>query len=100
MGIDVVPFKAQNISLNSGVGLGGEIAYAQIIQARACKIEPSVEINPILLKPEKDRTHVVLLGKHIGTMDSMHYMFSQKFDLFEKIISSFKKLNAHDLIII
>jgi len=100
MGIDVVPFKAQNMSLNSGVGLGGEMAYAQIIQARACKIEPRVEMNPVLLKPEKDRTHVVLLGKHIGTMDSMHYMFSQKFDLFEKVISSFEKLNAHDLIII
>ncbi len=63
-GIDVVPFKAQNMSNNARVVDGGEIGTAQYLQALAAGLEPDVRMNPVLVKPEGDtRSQVVLLGR-------------------------------------
>ena len=63
-GIDVVPFKAQNMSNNARVVKGGEIGTAQYLQALAAGVEPDVLMNPVLVKPEgDDRSQVVILGK-------------------------------------
>ena len=63
-GVDVVPYKAQNMSNNARVVDGGEIGVAQWLQARAARVEPSVDMNPVLLKPEADtRSQVVVAGK-------------------------------------
>jgi adenosylcobyric acid synthase len=63
-GIDLAPFKAQNMSNNARVVAGGEIGTAQYLQALAAGIEPDVRMNPILIKPEGDnRSQVIVLGK-------------------------------------
>ncbi|HEY6420634.1 MAG TPA: cobyric acid synthase [Candidatus Binataceae bacterium] len=74
-GIRVAPFKAQNMALNSFVTSDGlEIGRAQAVQAEAAGIEPAVEMNPILLKPEPGmRSQVVVMGKSRGSMTWPEY---------------------------
>lgn len=63
-GLNVAPFKALNISLNSYVTKDGlEMGRAQVVQAEACKIEPNGLMNPVLLKPSGDSTQVIVNGK-------------------------------------
>lgn len=63
-GIDVAPFKAQNMLNNARVVAGGEIGTAQYLQALAAGVEPDVRMNPVLVKPEGDnRSQVIVLGK-------------------------------------
>ena len=60
-GLQVRPFKPQNMSNNAAVATGGEIGRAQALQARACGVAPTVHMNPVLLKPESEkigRAHV------------------------------------------
>jgi len=84
-GVHAAPFKAQNMSLNSTVTLGGhEIARAQALQAAAGGIEPDVLMNPVLLKPTGERTaQVVVRGAPVGVMraDEYHVFKPQLFDL-------------------
>src|SRR5215469_12331623 len=74
-GYRVAPFKAQNMALNAAVtSAGGEIGRAQAVQAEAAGIAPTVEMNPILLKPEgMMRSQVVILGRAAGSMTWTEY---------------------------
>ena len=73
--ISVAPFKPQNMALNSAVTYdGGEIGRAQALQAVACGIEPSVHMNPILLKPSSDTgAQVIVQGKALHNMEAKKY---------------------------
>ena len=74
-GVKVAPFKAQNMSLNSFVTAdGAEIGRAQVMQAAAAGIEPTADMNPVLLKPGSDRrSQVVVLGHPEAEADAMGY---------------------------
>src|SRR5256712_269117 len=73
-GYRVAPFKAQNMALNAAVADGGEIGRAQAVQAEAAGVEPSVDMNPILLKPESDhRSQVVVRGRPVASADWRAY---------------------------
>ena len=74
-GVKVAPFKAQNMSLNSFVTMdGAEIGRAQVMQAAAAGIEPTADMNPVLLKPGSDRrSQVVVLGHPETEADAMGY---------------------------
>ena len=62
-GLAVAPFKGQNMSVNARVVAGGEIGVAQWLQALAARAEPDVRMNPVLVKPERGGSQVVLLGR-------------------------------------
>ena len=103
LGYDVVPFKSQNMSLNSAPSIeGGEISRAQYLQAIACRKRPSVRFNPILLKPEGEmRSQVVFMGKPIGSVSARDYILSRKEELFRKAMAVLDDMKEkHDLVII
>nr|WP_041718094.1 cobyric acid synthase [Alkalilimnicola ehrlichii] len=74
-GVDVAPFKPQNMALNAAVtDDGGEIGRSQALQARACGLAPHTDMNPVLLKPESDRgAQVIVNGRAIGHRDAVGY---------------------------
>ncbi len=74
-GVRVAPFKPQNMALNSAVTAdGGEIGRAQALQAQAAGLEPVIDMNPILLKPNTDvGAQVIVHGHAIGTMQAAEY---------------------------
>ncbi|WP_048056479.1 cobyric acid synthase CobQ [Methanocaldococcus fervens] len=93
-GYKVAPFKSQNMSLNSRVAKeDGEIAIAQYTQSLACKVEPSIHFNPILLKPKGNFTsQVIVHGKPYKDMDYNEYRKNKDFFL-KKIKESLEILD-------
>jgi adenosylcobyric acid synthase len=71
----VVPFKPQNMALNSAVTAnGGEIGRAQAVQAQAARLAPHTDMNPVLLKPNSDTgAQVIIHGRAIGNMEALEY---------------------------
>src|SRR5271154_3532671 len=101
-GLRVAPFKSQNMALNSFVtSAGAEIGRAQAVQAEAAGIAPSVEMNPILLKPESDmRSQVVLMGRPAGSFTFSEY-HRRKPELIRTIADCLERLcAANDIIVI
>lgn len=100
--IPVAPFKSQNMALNSAVTAeGGEIGRAQAVQAEACFLPASIEMNPVLLKPNSDLgAQVILNGKAIGNMQATEYhQFKPK--LLEQVVLSHTALqNKYDAVIV
>ncbi|MFN3395563.1 MAG: cobyric acid synthase [Thermodesulfovibrionales bacterium] len=102
MGINIAPFKAQNMALNSFITRdGGEIGRAQALQAEAARIEPSIDMNPVLLKASGERgCQVIVHGKVFGHYEAKKY-YSLKESLWPYVKDSFDRLSEeYDLIII
>jgi adenosylcobyric acid synthase len=101
-GIRVAPFKAQNMSNNAGVTPdGGEIGRAQLLQAQAARVIPTVQMNPVLLKPEADSmSQVILLGKSQPQLKTIPWQERKK-HLWESVKSSLHLMKEdYDLIVI
>ncbi|MEJ2597282.1 MAG: cobyric acid synthase [Anaerolineales bacterium] len=100
-GVRVAPFKAQNMSNNAAVCPdGSEIGRAQAVQAAAAGVEPTAEMNPILIKPEGDsRSQVVAKGRAWKTLSAGEY-YQHKAELWEAITQALARLRSqYELII-
>ncbi len=101
-GLKAAPFKSQNMALNSFVAKdGGEMGRAQVFQAEAAGIEPTVDMNPILLKPTSDMgSQVIIHGKVYGNMKAKEYHRFKK-EAKKYVIESYKRLaEKYDVIVI
>ena len=101
-GVRIAPFKAQNMSLNSYVTAEGlEIGRAQATQAFAACIEPTVAMNPILLKPTSETgSQVVLRGRPVAELDAAAY-HARKPELLDAVLGCLAELRAeHDVVIL
>ena len=101
-GYSVAPFKSQNMALNSFITEEGlEMGRAQVMQAEAAGIAPSVRMNPILLKPQSDTgSQVIVNGQVRGVMSAQDY-FAMKHTLIPDIMDAYNSLAAeHDIIVI
>ena len=94
-GLKVLPFKPQNMSNNAAVTAdGGEIGRAQALQARACGVEPLVDMNPVLLKPQSEMgAQVIVQGRVRGSCDARTY-HALKPTLLPAVLASFARLRA------
>jgi adenosylcobyric acid synthase len=102
-GISVAPFKPQNMSNNAAACPdGGEIGRAQAMQARAAGLQPQVDFNPVLIKPQSDMSaQIVVHGKVLDTISARDYMTKQRGVLLQPVLQSFYRLAAqYDLILI
>ena len=90
----VVPFKAQNMALNSYVTKDGlEMGRAQVAQAEAAGLEPMVDMNPVLLKPTgNSRSQVILAGRSIGTMSAREYHAGYSLEAFDEVKAALARL--------
>jgi len=102
-GLDVAPFKPQNMSNNAAVCPdGGEIGRAQALQARAAGLALHTDMNPVLLKPQSDRTaQVVVHGRVLDTHSASDYMNHARGQLLDAVMQSFNHLaHRHELILV
>ncbi len=100
-GVQVAPFKAQNMALNSGATPDGrEMGRAQIVQAECAGIEPHVDMNPILLKPTSEKgSQVIVHGKVTGNMEAARY-YREKKRLWPAVTASYDRLAGRYEVII
>ncbi|WP_089232107.1 cobyric acid synthase [Tropicimonas sediminicola] len=101
-GLTVRPFKPQNMSNNAAVTAdGGEIGRAQALQALACGVEPMVDMNPVLLKPETETgAQVVVQGRRVATVRARDYA-ALKPTLMAPVLESFRRLGGEaDLVLV
>jgi adenosylcobyric acid synthase len=101
-GFSVAPYKSQNMALNSFVTRdGGEMGRAQVVQAEAAGIEPTVDMNPVLIKPEADaKSQVVVMGKPFKTTTARDY-YKLTPQLFPIVKESLGRLcDQYDVVII
>lgn len=92
-GVRVAPFKPQNMALNSAVTAdGGEIGRAQAVQAFACGVEPEIDFNPVLLKPNTDTgAQVIIHGKAVTDMEAVDY-HHYKTTAMQAVMTSYQRL--------
>ncbi len=101
-GLSVAPFKPQNMSNNAAACPGGgEIGRAQALQARAAGVEPTVDMNPVLLKPQSDRTsQVVVHGRAVSTLEAADFL-ARRDRLHPPVLESFERLaRGFDLVVV
>ncbi len=101
-GLDVAPFKPQNMSNNAAVTAdGGEIGRAQALQARACGLPPSRHMNPVLLKPESETGAQVVVQGHVLTQATARDYHALKPTLLPRVLDSFGEVGrGRDLVIV
>lgn len=102
MGFRVMPFKSQNMALNSYVTREGlEMGRAQVMQAECARTEPEAEMNPILLKPVKDTgSQVIVMGQVFKNMSAGEY-YAYKKDLIPRVLEAFDRLSKKaDVVVI
>ncbi|MGR5304261.1 cobyric acid synthase [Vibrio mediterranei] len=101
-GFNVAPFKPQNMALNSAVTKdGGEIGRAQAVQAQAAGVDATVDMNPVLIKPNSDTgAQIIIQGKAFANMDAVGFHDYKKVAM-PYVLDSFSKLADHfDVIMI
>lgn len=101
-GYRVAPFKSQNMALNSAITAQGlEMGRAQVVQAQAAGVEPTADMNPILLKPTSNvGSQVIVCGVPRGTMNAREY-YQYKKNLIPDIMAAYRRLDeAYDIIVI
>ena len=101
-GYNVAPFKSQNMALNSFITAdGGEMGRAQVVQAEACGKQPTVAMNPVLLKPVTDvGSQVIVDGRARAVMTAGDY-FAYRSTLMPEIMGAFDSLaRANDIVVI
>ena len=94
-GVAVVPFKPQNMALNSAVTAeGGEIGRAQAVQAQAAGLQPHTDMNPVLLKPNSDTgAQVIIHGRAVTTMNAVAY-HDYKAVAMQAVLASHQRLHS------
>ncbi|MCO7570941.1 cobyric acid synthase [Pseudomonas chlororaphis] len=101
-GVSVVPFKPQNMALNSAVTAdGGEIGRAQAVQAQAANLAPHTDMNPVLLKPNSDTgSQVIIHGRAVTTMNAVAY-HDYKAIAMQAVLASHERLRgAYEVVMV